>query len=78
MIGPSPIRLIEMVSLVDRAEENRKANVSRDRAFFTTVDNAFLPMVPEFIGPQYQLRFVKTQVDHGDSCQQRIIRSPSL
>ena len=37
-----------------------------DRAFFTIVDKAFLSMVLEFISPQYQLWFVKTQVGPGD------------
>ena len=40
--------------------------MSRDRAFFTTVDNAFLSMVSDFISVQYQLWFIKTQVGSRD------------
>ena len=40
--------------------------MSRDRAFFMTVDNAFRSMVSDFISSQYQLWFVKTQVSPGD------------
>ena len=60
------------------AEQNRKDNVDIDSAFFTIVGKAFLSIVLEFISPQYQLWFVKTQVNHGDSRQQRSARSPIL
>ena len=49
-----------------------------DRAFFTIIDLAFLSTVLEFISTQYQLWFVKTQVNHGDSRQQKSARSPNL
>ena len=67
-----------MVSLVDRAEENRKANASRYRAFFMTVGNVFRSTVPDFISPQYQLWLVKTQVGLGDIGLKNGAQSPSF
>ena len=60
------------------AEENRKANGSRDRAFFITVDKAFRSMVSAFISLQYQLWFVKTQVGSDDIGLNSGAQSPSF
>ena len=52
--------------------------MSRDRAFFMTVDNAFRSMVSESISSQYQLWFVKTQVGPGDIELKSGAQSPSF
>ena len=52
--------------------------MSRDRAFFMTVDNAFRSMVSDFISSQYQLWFVKTQVSPGDIRLRSGAQSPSF
>ena len=52
--------------------------MSRDRAFFMTVDKAFRSMVSEFISFQYQLWFVKRQVGRGDIGLKSGAQSPSF